>query len=400
MSKSCLAAMAAVSSLALATASAQNPYLNDEGDNLTLSGTVNSVDDDSFTIDYGTDVIEVEFEEAGLFDDPAESLYPGDQVTVYGTIDDDFFEGRVVEAQSVYVRGDSTVYGGDQATSALFFIDPYPTTMAQGSFVSLDGEVTRVRDREFMLDAGGVSISVDTMELGYNPLDEEGRQQIQEGDRVTVAGYLDDALFDDTELSARAIYKTDSGMSNRSSRSTMSRNDREDNRSNRSNSNRYSSNSSDSDRSNRDRNRSNSDRYSSNDDRDRSDRSYSDDDRSERSNSDRYSSNRQDDRMRSQDRDERRTSDRSNRNSSSESDMERMFITSEFAALDRNGDGVVTENEYVRKTSMMANITRSEARELFAAISGEDDELTRREFLNPNPDTEDLFERVLLREDS
>jgi uncharacterized protein YdeI (BOF family) len=340
MTKRCITALAAVSGLALATASAQSPYLTDEGDYLTLSGTVNTVDDDSFTIDYGMDVIEVEFDEAGLFEEPAESLYPGDEVTVYGTVDDEFFEGRVINAESVYVRGDSTVYGGDEATTALFFIDPYPGTMADGTFVSLDGEVTRVRNREFMLDAGGTMISVDTMELGYNPLDDEGRQRIQEGDRVTVAGYLDDTLFDETELSARAVYKTDTGTSMQSRSSRMDRSDREDRRSNRSN----------------------SDRYSERDD--------------------------------SEDRSNRRASrDRSER------DVERMFTTSEFAALDRNDDGVVTVREYVRSTSDMDNITRSEARELFAAISGDDDELTRREFLNPNPDAEDLFEEVLLRED-
>jgi hypothetical protein len=330
---------ASASCLALAMASAQSPYTQQEGDYLSLTGTVNSVDDDSFMIDYGSDMIEVEFDDAGLFDDPAESLYPGDSVTVYGTIDDDFFEGRVIEADTVYVRGDSTVYGSDANFSPSLYVDPYPTTVATSTFVSLDGEVDRIRNREIQLNVGGTMVSVDTMGLGYNPLDDEGRQRIEEGDRVTVIGEIDDTLFDETELSATAIYVTSSANSQQMSN------------------------------------------------RDRNERDMDDRDRGDRQNDRRMS-----------DRMDRNRNDRNERYSSR--GMSDMFNTSEFAMLDLNGNGYVTEREYVRATSDMDNITRSEARELFDAIAQGDNRLTRREFLNPDRDTEELFEEALMDDDS
>jgi uncharacterized protein YdeI (BOF family) len=341
------------SALLVAPAAAQSPYSSQEGGFLSLSGTVNSVDDDSFTLDYGQDTVEVEFEDAGWDFDAGEMLYAGDEVMVYGTADDDFFEGRVIEANTVFIRDQSMVYSSETDLPTAYLIDMGPSGDMTGTTVSLEGMVTDVSDREFTLDVDGTEISVDTMSMSYNPLDREGRQQIQEDDRVTVVGQIDDALFDETELSATAIFSNEmSSNSNRNRSSMMS------NRSNRG------------DERSRDR-----------DDReDRSNRYSNRDDDNERS-------SRRNDRENNRDMDRRR----SNRGNASEE----MFNESEFAMLDANNNGVVTQREYVRRTADLENITRSEARELFAAISGDDDELTRREFLDPDPESERLFERVL-----
>ena len=50
-------------------------------------------------------------------------------------------------------------------------------------------------------------MTVDTWQLGYNPLDDEGFLKIEKGDRVTVYGDLDMDVFNDTEVSAEAIVK-------------------------------------------------------------------------------------------------------------------------------------------------------------------------------------------------
>lgn len=346
---STLTALASASCLALTSAHAQNPYSTGEGDYITLSGTVNDVGDDHFTIDYGANVIEVEFEDAGLFEEPAEALYPGDKVTVDGEVEDEFFEGRIISANTVYVRGDSTVYGGDDKMSSIFFVDPYPTQEMTGTYVSLDGEVESIRNREFQLDVAGTTVSVDTAEMDQNPLDDEGRQQVMRGDRVTVVGTLDDNLFDEPELSAMMIYGSDSGSSNDQ---MSSRNDRSDQRAmndRRSNSQQRMAQGEDRQNRNRDRNQ-----MSQRDDRN------------------------------------------SDRRNSGGNDQMGEWSENEFALIDRNDDDVVTEREYVLYTADADNITRSEAREIFAAISGNDDELTRPEFLEPDDDAEQIFEDAVM----
>jgi len=69
---------------------------------------------------------------------------------------------------------------------------------AGGGAVSLTTRSTPTR--------GCRSCKIDTAGLDYDPLDDEGLQQIDVGDRVSVSGEIDEALFDNTELSADSIF--------------------------------------------------------------------------------------------------------------------------------------------------------------------------------------------------
>ena len=92
-----------------ALAFAGDPYLKGDDSWITVSGTVETVSPDRFILNYGEGLITVEMDD-GDRDADAYKLISGDEVTVSGRIDDDFFERRSIEASSVYVEDIGTTF--------------------------------------------------------------------------------------------------------------------------------------------------------------------------------------------------------------------------------------------------------------------------------------------------
>ena len=85
-------------------------------------------------------------------------------------------------------------------------IDYYSMTApALVAWMDITGTVTSVDGRRFTLDAESRELTVDTSTMVYNPMDDEGYQQVQEGDRVKVAGKMDYDLFEKRELLADMV---------------------------------------------------------------------------------------------------------------------------------------------------------------------------------------------------
>ena len=185
--------------VAVPAAADENPYLQPDDTWISLSGTVEAVTADSFTLDYGEGIVTVEFDD-GDRDADAYKLVAGDKVTVSGLIDDDFFE---TTTSSVYVENLGTYF----YASAVDEGDPIVTvtTPIIVSGYTVQGTVTEVRDEEFVLNTGLRSLTVEVEEMPYNPLDDEGYQKIEVGDRVSVSGTLDDDLFEGRELVADSV---------------------------------------------------------------------------------------------------------------------------------------------------------------------------------------------------
>lgn len=196
--------MSILSAFALvASASAQDPYEKMDGSYISLDGTVTSSDADSFMLDYGEGMVLVEMDDWDWYGD-AYGILPEDEVTVYGYVDDDLYETTSIEASSVYVEDLNTYYyasGADEESVATL-----STTWYDYDY-TVTGVVESVSGREFTIDTGTRNMTVDTWQLGYNPLDNEGFLQIEEGDRVTAYGDLVLSVFDDREVSAEAIVK-------------------------------------------------------------------------------------------------------------------------------------------------------------------------------------------------
>jgi uncharacterized protein YdeI (BOF family) len=181
---------------------AQDPYAQPDDTWISISGTVDAVSANAFTLDHGDGLITVEMDD-GDRDADGYKLVDGDKVTVTGVVDDDFFETPTIEASSVYVASLGTYFDASAVDEEDSFITV--TTPVVVSATVVQGEVTEVDDEEFVVDTGLRKIRVEVDEMPYNPVDDEGYQKIEVGDRVSVAGQMDDDLFEGRQLVADSV---------------------------------------------------------------------------------------------------------------------------------------------------------------------------------------------------
>ncbi len=196
---------ALVSSVAMGA----SPYVKPDGSWISLSGTVVDPTAETFILDYGANTITVEMDDWDAYGD-AYGLLDGDKVTVYGRVDDDFFERDTIEAGTVYVENLNTYFYANTADEESALYSPYhwtATTPVEVSQLMVSGEVAQVDkdDGTFQMDLGGTSMTVETHDLGYNPLDKHGYQQIGKGDWVNVTGTVDYEFIDGNVLHAENV---------------------------------------------------------------------------------------------------------------------------------------------------------------------------------------------------
>jgi uncharacterized protein YdeI (BOF family) len=172
---------------------AVNPYAMEDNSWISINGEVTSVTADAFELDYGDGQITVEMDD-GDRDADGYKLMMGDEVRVSGMIDDDFYDLTTIEASSVYVKNIDTYFYAsamDEEDIGYTIISPSVTdTVVQGTITSVD-----VNGEQFTLDSGLQELTVEVDELTYNPLDDEGFQQLDVGDRVSVQGSIDHDFF-------------------------------------------------------------------------------------------------------------------------------------------------------------------------------------------------------------
>lgn len=195
---------AATTSLLLSapTALAADPQIAAEDTWVSVSGEVTDVTPSTFDLKYDSGMITVEFDDWDA-DADAYKLVTGDKVTVTGKIDDGLFEERTIEGSSVYVDSINTYYYASAADEEAFVS---VTTPIDGVHTVLQGNVTSItEDDEFRMMVGSTLITVETEEMSYNPLDDEGYQKIEVGDRVSVSGEFDEDFFEGLDLVASTI---------------------------------------------------------------------------------------------------------------------------------------------------------------------------------------------------
>lgn len=195
----------AASALALAAipASAQSPTSATDGEWLSLSGTVEAVAGDDFVLDYGQSSITVEMDDYDWYDE--NSLIVGDEVTVTGRMDNDFFQARRIEASSVYVDSIHTRFYAN-ADDEEDFLPAADGAVVSDTGVTLTGTIQMIDGDEMIVDAVLFDYRVDTDLLNYDPFDDEGWQRLENGDRISVTGQFDDSdFFDRPEIDATSI---------------------------------------------------------------------------------------------------------------------------------------------------------------------------------------------------
>lgn len=179
-----------------------NPYTAPDDSWISIDGVVESVSADTFSLDYGDGSVTVEMDD-GDRDADAYKLIPGDKVNVVGMVDDDLFEMTTIEASSVYVEKLGTTFYASAMDEDDVRISV--TTPVVISETLVQGTVDSVGDDQFTVDTGADKLVVQTEGLGYDPLDDEGYQKVEVGDRVSVTGNIDAAFFGGLEFAADSI---------------------------------------------------------------------------------------------------------------------------------------------------------------------------------------------------
>lgn len=235
-----IAGVAGVASVAALPAHAQIGAYEDESP-IVLSGTVADISDDEFTMQYqGDNFVTVEMDDWDLFEDETNLLSIGDEVVVSGQIDDDLFEGREIEADTVYLLSDSAFFYRDQQAATPLYLmttetqrqrtaqlqgqqgqelaqtqdqaqqmaaqEPAAGDISKVGWVSAVGEVENVEGQQFTVNAGEYSMQVDAQQLGAQI------NNIDVGDRVYVAGILDQGFFENREITADRIVQLSEGQ--------------------------------------------------------------------------------------------------------------------------------------------------------------------------------------------
>ncbi|HKL48626.1 MAG TPA: hypothetical protein VJ882_03130 [Desulfuromonadales bacterium] len=170
---------------------------------ISISGTVEDVQKDSFSLDYGDGLILVEMDD-GDRDADAYKLMAGDKVTVNGMVDNDLFEKASIEAGSIYVEKLGTYFyasAKDEEEKATL-----SQTLGQTDSV-VQGKISDVRKQEFDLNTGIKRITIDVSKLSDNPLDEKGYQKLEPGDIVRVEGDFKKEFFTGRVLVAESVIK-------------------------------------------------------------------------------------------------------------------------------------------------------------------------------------------------
>lgn len=194
-----------VSLTALATPvmAANSPFTKPDGTWVSLSGTAVETGPSSFTLDYGKGSILVEMDDWAWYEQDGYGLLDGDKVRVYGEIDDDFAEITKLEADSVYVESLGSYFyanSADEEDYRVSVVTPIITGVTE-----VNGTVSSVDGREFTVDSGPREVTIDTSTMGYNPLDKEGFQKVEKGDRVSVTGNMENDFLETMELMADTV---------------------------------------------------------------------------------------------------------------------------------------------------------------------------------------------------
>ncbi|KTG17233.1 MULTISPECIES: hypothetical protein [unclassified Guyparkeria] len=193
-------------SFAGGSVAAENPSGLPDQSALVLSGTAIEITPSSFVMDYGQGLITVEVDDWEWIEQEARGLIKGDEVTVYGVIDDDFSEARSIEASSLYVENLGTYFAAAPTDDDDVSVIPTLVFNVQTG-MDVTGKVSSVSpaDKEFTIDSGNRQVTVDTSDLNYDVLDDQGFQQVDKGDLVAVNGHMEDDFLESMQLEADSV---------------------------------------------------------------------------------------------------------------------------------------------------------------------------------------------------
>jgi hypothetical protein len=155
---------------------------------------------DTFLLDYGDGSITVEFD-AGDYGVRQRGLLEGDDVMVYGIIDEELFDIKTIEASSLCIeRLDLRLRsaGLSPESGGLTFTTP----VAAGT-MTVSGPVTEVADNEFTLDLGPRNVVIHMNASAV--IDDGAEREIEVNDVVSVTVDVDYDFLEASQLTAQSV---------------------------------------------------------------------------------------------------------------------------------------------------------------------------------------------------
>lgn len=163
------------------------------GSLLNLAGKVVSTTPTSFQLDVGDDMVTVEMDDWDWFKE-GRQLKAGDDVVVTGRVDQDLWERKKMEANSVFVRNLGVTFyanGADEEDLAAALIGTRPVTSTLGAVTSVEGA-------EFTVGSPRGPVRVDLSQLRVRPV-------LKVGDTVQAWGPIDIDTNEKLELMAQGV---------------------------------------------------------------------------------------------------------------------------------------------------------------------------------------------------
>jgi uncharacterized protein YdeI (BOF family) len=193
---------------------AQSKNLNsfEDGSNITLVGTVTQLTDDEFILNSNGNMVEVEVDDWSLTDnlDLTEHLKDGQEVIVYGTVDNDLFSDDEIEAASIFIpEQNNYIYYVE--TAPLYSQNFGNTTQAannqqnqmdNNAMISAQGEIKSVDGNEAVIATSAGEMTVD-----MSAVSNRRGMDLQKGDQIFVMGNVDENLFSNKEIAAERLVK-------------------------------------------------------------------------------------------------------------------------------------------------------------------------------------------------
>ena len=174
----------------------EDPKEKADGSWIGLSGKVVNVGEEQFVLDHGSGKITVKLQHENVKHDDHKFI-DGEEVRVYGIVDDNFFLNTTILARAVFVESLSTyTYMTDGVDD---FIQVSTPVIESGTVVH--GMVSDVEDGKVKLDQGDRMITVDTSLLK----EDTANASISKGDAVTVVGNIDTDFWTGRTLRATTL---------------------------------------------------------------------------------------------------------------------------------------------------------------------------------------------------
>lgn len=200
----------ALSLSAAGVALADNPFLKrdaklnlKEGQSVTLTGTVASVDGDALILNTRGEDVKIRFADWDKFN-ADKAFATGSKVTVSGVVDDHMIRGQEIKATTVYSADTGMRHSLNdldrnnmrvttvrerqvqdiQPAAGPAYFERTVTTSYSLPVERVEGTVTSIHGRTLNVTTPGGATSIDTLALGYDPTSQLVTPSIQVGDTI------------------------------------------------------------------------------------------------------------------------------------------------------------------------------------------------------------------------